>query len=147
METIIPFLIKAKENCYAAGMIPVSSTRKNSKDLHYSEGDLRYLDSFFGAERFLGQEVVWKKNREVWGMNYYGCLLEDAIPEDFPDFLRKALSRIDKQNPYRGMSGYKEGDFIYQCSWTGAFEQFRGEEYVTFGGSRIYEMYFHGGIL
>ena len=72
METVIPFLIKAKRNCYAAGMIPVSSTRKNSKDLHYSEGDLRYLDSYFGAERFLGQEVVWKKNREVWGMNYYG---------------------------------------------------------------------------
>ena len=147
METILPFLVKAKKNCWAAGVIPVSSTRKNSKDLHFAEGEFKYLDSYFGSERFLGQEVVWMGKQEIWGMNYYGGLLEDAIPEGFPEFLQKALSQVEEQNPYRGRDGYKDGDFSYHCSWTGSFEQFRGEEYVTFDGSRIYELFFHGGTL
>ncbi len=147
MNDLISFLIKAKKNCYASGMIPVSSTRKSSKDLHYSDGNFRYLDSFFGQEHFIGQEIVWQGDRPSWGMNYYGCLLEDAIPEDFPEFLGKALSHIDEQNPYRGINGFSEGDFNYYCTWTGSFEQVRGEEYVIFDDARIYELYFHGGTL
>lgn len=147
MDELLSFLVKAKKNSYAAGVIPVSSTRKNSKDLHFIEGEYRYLDSYFGSERFLGQEVVWKNKLEVWGMNYYGFLLEDAIPEELPEFLKRALSQIDKQNPYRGKDGFKEGDFSYHCAWTGSFDQFRGEEYITFAGTRIYELYFHGGLL
>ena len=148
MKAVIPFLIKAKKNCYASGMLPISSTRKGSKDLHFAQGDFNYLDSYFGTEQMIGQEIVWQKAHPVWGLNYYGGLLEDAaIPEDFPEFLRHALSQVDEQNPYRGKNGFKEGDFAYSCSWTGSFEQFRGEEYITFNGERIYELFFHGGLL
>lgn len=141
------FLVEAKLNTYAGGGKPTTSSRKKSVDLPYRNGDYFYLDSYLGSSDFIGEEVVWYIDRPVWGMNYYGKVLIPEIPEGFSDFLKLALSGVEEENPYRGPKFFKQGDFGYKCSVEGGFEDFRGEEYISHRGMKIYKLYFHGGVL
>ncbi|WP_198543849.1 DUF5680 domain-containing protein [Petroclostridium xylanilyticum] len=64
------FLVRAKRNTYARDGVLSASSRPNSKDLHYGEGDLLYIDSYFGSADFIGEEVVFENQKPIWGMNY-----------------------------------------------------------------------------
>lgn len=77
------FLVSAKVNTYAGDGTLSAPSRPNSKDLHYKEGDLLYIDSYFGSADFIGEEVVFENERPIWGMNYYGKMLAPDIPEGF----------------------------------------------------------------
>ena len=65
------FLVKAKKATYANKTNKVNSSRKESHDYSYQENNYTYLDSFFGAENFSGQEIVYKDGKPCWSMNYY----------------------------------------------------------------------------
>lgn len=77
------FLVTAKINTYAGDGVLCASLRLNSKDLHYNEGDLLYIDYYFGSADFIGEEVVFENQKPIWGMNYYGKMLIDEIPSGF----------------------------------------------------------------
>ena len=53
------FLVKAKKATYANKTNKVNSSRKESHDYSYQENNYTYLDSFFGAENFSGQETLF----------------------------------------------------------------------------------------
>jgi hypothetical protein len=141
----VPFLIKAKQATYASGRAPDASSRPNSHDLHFDEGDYRYIDTYLGGFHFIGEEAVWQKGIPVWGMNYYGKMLVDAIPDGFGEFLKAALLHVPSDIPYRGPEEYNEGDFSYRCRVNGKLERFIGEEEISFKGKPIYWLAFHGG--
>lgn len=59
------FLVKAKKATYANKTNKINSSRKESHDYSYQENNYTYFDSFFGAENFSGQEIVYKDENHV----------------------------------------------------------------------------------
>ena len=144
-DQLVQFLIKAKQNTYASGKSPDHSSRPNSHDLHYTEGDYTYIDTYLGGFHFIGEEAVWKDGKPVWGMNYYGKMLVEVIPAGFSEFLKAALMRVPKETPFRGPADYREGIFTYRCRVDGRLERYVGEEEILLDGQPIYWLAFHGG--
>ena len=144
-ETFISFLIRAKHDTYASGRNPDASSRPSSHDLDYSEGNLKYIDTYLGGFHFIGEEAVWEGATPIWGMNYYGKMLAVDFPQGFSEFLKSALMRVPREAPYRGPASYSEGNFTFTCTWQGELKCFQGEEEIFFSGERVYWLAFHGG--
>jgi hypothetical protein len=146
----LQFLLVAKKSTYAASGGPVDleeaqPVRPASHDLRFRQGDWTYLDTYLGGEAFIGEEAVWKGDVPVWGMNYYGWMLVDRVPEGFSDFLKLALRGVAEEAPFRGPSHYDDGSFVYSCRWEGDLARFHGSEAIAQDGEVIYQLLFHGG--
>ena len=141
----VQFLIKAKQNTYAGSGVMTQSSRISSKDLAFTEGNWRYLDTYLGDFHFIGEEAVWYDQKPIWGMNYYGKMLVEKIPPGFGAFLKSALLQVPVEMPYRGPEELIGKDFPYFCTVEGSLDCFRGKEFITMQGKRIYQLYFHGG--
>lgn len=127
-KKIVEFLCRAKRETYASGnakeCIPC---RPNSHDLKYCEGNLIYIDTYLGGEKFVGEEAIWNDNIPLWSMNYAGRIVEEGF-EGW--FLKEALRIVNEEYPYRGPLSYENGEFKYECSFAGNFEWFDGEEVI-----------------
>ena len=145
LASMIPFLVRAKRQTYAAGTLPGGSSRPSSHDLPYREGDWLYIDTYLGGIHVIGEEAVWLVDRPVWGMNYYGWMLVDEIPEGFSAFLKEALLQVPEQAPYRGPQDFSVGLFAYACRWEGEVGCFRGDESILYKDAVIYRLNSHGG--
>ncbi len=142
---LVEFILEAKGKTYAGEGQPGSSSRTASHDLPYGRGHYRYLDTYLGGLRFIGEEAVWIDDQPVWGMNYYGFMLTSEIPEGFSPFLKKALLAVPANAPYRGPERFVQGDFEFRCTWQGELACFTGCEEIWWRGAKIYELHFHGG--
>lgn len=143
-EDIIEFLRTAKKSTYAGKGEEVQSSRPNSHDLQYDEGNLKYIDTYLGGERFLGEEAVWKDHMPIWGMNYNGRIIGEGFSGSF---LKEALTLVPKEHPYRGPMVYQNGEYKYHCVVNGEFEWFHGYEEIFFNDTKVYECNFHGGCI
>ena len=143
MDTkVIEFLINAKKDTYAGHGAETGSSRPSSHDLHYSEGDLMYIDTYLGSHQFAGEEALWGKDIPIWAMNYVGRVVADGFDGDF---LKEALSLVPIDMPYRGPAAHSNGEFLYRCSVHGDFDWFNGYEEIIKKGDKVYECFFHGG--
>ena len=144
IEELIQFRLEANINTYAAFMNEVESTRLDSHDFHYQNGDYVYHDTYVGGEQFAGEEAVWKSGKALYAMNYLGRVLS----KDFSgNFLKDALRHADLKMPYRGPECYEDGEYTYKCSVNGDFSWFQGYEEIFFHDKKVYECYFHGGLM
>jgi hypothetical protein len=141
----VQFLIRAKKNTYAGDGTLSAASRPASKDLKFEQGDYLYLDTYLGSVDFIGEEAVWHRQEPVWGMNYYGMMLTDEIPEGFSHCLKGALLNAPIEAPYRGPARFQEAAFEYTCQWKGDLEHFEGAEQIFLNGKQIYQLSFHGG--
>lgn len=141
-DGLIEFLLRAKRATYAGKGSETTSSRTNSHDFCYAEGDLRYLDTYLGSERFSGEEAVWRGERPIWAMNYTGRVLANGFSGDF---LKEALLRGTPDYPYRGPLLYRSGEHTYHAWIHGGFEWFNGHEGTYFRDVKVYECAFHGG--
>jgi len=141
-ENTIGFLIRAKQKTYAGKGAETASSRVNSHDLVYSEGEYMYYDTYIGAERFAGEEALWIDDVPFWCMNYAGRVTGENFSGDF---LKEALLNVSHDRPYRGPEGYSTGEYSYSCTVDGDFEWFQGYETIAYKGAVIYECFFHGG--
>lgn len=107
----VEFLIRAKKATYAGKGAEAESSRPRSHDLHYSEGDMLYIDTYLGGERFAGEEAVWKDGSPYWSMNYVGRVTGTPFSGDF---LKEALLRVPFDKPFRGPEEYTEGGLHLQ---------------------------------
>lgn len=141
----IKFLLEAKQNTYAAGLpendIP---SRPKAHDLTYQEGSLLYMDTYLGSERFSGQEALWEDHIPLWTMNYCGKVIGEGFSGHF---LKNALQSGINQNLVRGPELFSEGDFTYHCQYDGDMDWFQGYESIYYLNQKIYECYFHGGLV
>ncbi|RJQ15584.1 XRE family transcriptional regulator [Candidatus Woesearchaeota archaeon] len=137
------FLVKAKKATYAAHA-KENKLADGCKELTYEEAEWKYRDRYFGANPFSGQEVVWKNNKLVWTMNYYGKITSNAEKE-VAAFLRKAMKQVTETRPFRGPSNFKEGDFEYVDASIGTAEQFSGTEKIFLKKKEMYRLLYHGG--
>lgn len=144
-DSLIEFLVKAKKNTYAGnGKKEDVSCRSQSNDLIYEEGKYKYFDSYFGGERFIGEEVLFVADKPVWAMNYSGV----EFNENFSGtFLKKALLNVPMNKPFRGPELFQEGDYLYICKSEGDFGFFSGKEEIYLGDEKVFECLFHGGII
>ncbi|MGN0616736.1 DUF5680 domain-containing protein [Ruminococcus flavefaciens] len=143
-DEIIQFLMRAKRATYAGKGAETASSRPSSHDLEYREGDLMYLDTFLGGERFAGEEALWIGDVPYWSMNYVGRVTGTSFSGDF---LKEALLRVPFEKPFRGPQEFSDGDYTYKCEVSGDFEWFQGYETIEYRGAVIYDCYFHGSTI
>ena len=138
------FLVKAKKATYANKTNKVNSSRKESHDYSYQENNYTYLDSFFGAENFSGQEIVYKDGKPCWSMNYYGRVIEENFNGDF---LKEALLQVDEELPFRDPLFYQKGEYLYLLRIQGKIDFFQGVEEIYYQTYKVYEGFIQGGIV
>lgn len=144
LASLIDFRLEANKNTYAAFMNETDSTRFDSHDYRYENGNYAYHDTYVGGEQFAGEEAIFKNGVSVYAMNYMGRVLAQTFSGDF---LKESLRNADKTMPYRGPDYYQSGEYTYKCSVTGDFTWFQGYEEIYYNNEKVYECYFHGGCL
>lgn len=149
-DELAEFLGEANKNTYANANAPkVASTRLESEDYHFEKGDLMYHDTYFGGRDFIGEEIVYKNKKPVWGANYFGFVLDESVGEnDVYDFLRKALmEEYDDIIPVRGPARFSEGKWAYSFSVEGDLKNFVGKEEISLNNELAYRCFVHGGLI
>lgn len=144
VEELMLFRLEANVNTYAAFMNEVDATRPDSHDFRYEKGDYMYYDTYVGGEQFAGQEAVWRMGKAVYAMNYTGRVLSDKFSGNF---LKEALRKADINMPYRGPEYYQAGEYVYKAKVSGDINWFQGYEEIYWQNEKVYECYFHGGLL
>lgn len=143
-KKIIVFLIRAKKATYAGKGAETTSSRVESHDLKYEEGEYMYYDTYLGGNKFAGEEALWISKKPFWSMNYVGRVTGDHFSGDF---LKEALLRVPEDKPFRGPEFYSDGEYEFNCDSVGDFEWFQGKETIRYKGAVIYECFFHGGLI
>lgn len=146
------FLLAAKAATYAAQGDGASVTPllSGSKQLEYRAGALLYRDIYFGMNRFVGQELVYRDGNPLWSMGYAGGLVADAdsaLAAPVYAHLRKALLGASPALPLRGPAVLDDGHLRYTCQSEGALDAFHGVERITLDGRLVYTLHFCGGRL
>lgn len=144
IKELIAFRLEANGNTYAAYMNETDATRYDSHDFTYSNGSYTYHDTYVGGEQFAGEEAIWYEGKAQYAMNYVGRVLGQQFSGDF---LKEALRKADINMPYRGPEYYQSGEYIYKCSVVGDFTWFQGYEEIYCNNEKVYECYFHGGLM
>lgn len=139
---LVEFLLRAKRATCAGKGAESPASRPGSHDLQYAEGDLLYIDTYLGGEKFAGEEALWVSLRPVWSMNYAGRVTGGPFSGDF---LKEALLRVPESAPFRGPETYARDGYVYRCEYIGDAEWFQGKETISLGGKEIYVCFFHGG--
>ena len=72
LKQLADFLNEANKSTYANKDAPrASSSRLKSEDYHFEKDGLIYHDTYLGSRDFIGEEVIYKNNEPMWGLNYY----------------------------------------------------------------------------
>lgn len=144
VEQLIAFRLEAAGNTYAGCANETASTRLDSHDFTYSSGSYTYYDTYVGGEQFAGEEAIWYEGKAEYAMNYAGRVLGQPFSGDF---LKEALKKADCNMPYRGPEYYQAGEYVYKCRVVGEIAWFQGYEEIYCGVEKVYECYFHGGLI
>lgn len=149
MDKLKRFLVKAKIATYATGgEFAEKKLDDNSKELIFEEESFKYRDRYFGHNSFIGEEIVWRNNKLLWGMNYFGEIVSKEVSsEKLYNFLKEALKMITKDLPFRGPKEFKKGDFSYQNKVEGNISNFSGKEIIYYKNKIVYFLKYHGGII
>lgn len=143
------FLVLAKKATYASGNKNIENKEiDGSTSLMFEDGDFQYHDNYFGGEPYGGREVVFYKGRPTYIMVYYGFVNKDTDNiKDVYSVLRKALSLIPEDYPYRGPKEFVEGSYRYSNKYIGEIDNFSGGEVIEYNGEKIYGAKYIGGLV
>ena len=144
MEELIAFKIEAVQNTYAGYAATCGASRPESNDYIYSKGDYQYYDTWLGGEKFSGEEAIWKMGKAIFSMNYFGRNLDERFSGDF---LKEALRAATTESPFRGPEFYQSGEYTYKSKVIGDMEWFQGYEEIFCQNIKVYECFYHGGML
>lgn len=150
IKKLASFLIEANKNSYANKLISKAMpSRLASEDYHFEKNEYVYHDTYFGSRDFMGEEIVYKDQKPIWGANYFGCILSPEIKEkELYDFLRQALVRESLGIiPVRGPANFANGNWLYEFSVNGDLTNFSGLESITFKAEQVYRCLLHGGLI
>ena len=148
-EELTQFLLKARTKTYTGAGGKVQPVFDGSNQLEYREGDWFYRDVYYTGNRiFMGLEVVYYQDKDVWSMSYYGSFKE-MTEEELDKILREALmenwqtTRIWKKVKWE-KNGYK---YICQPDFEGSIDELAGVEKISRQGKEVYTFFYAGGIL
>lgn len=150
IDVLDAFLREANLNTYANENVKKAvSLRPGSHDFHYEKGDLVYHDTYFGTTKFIGEEIIYKNSKPVWGMNYYGFTINNKISESlFDAILRPALMSGSGSNiPVRGPKKFINGEWKYTFTTKGDLVNFTGIEEISRKSKVVCRLFCHGGFI
>lgn len=150
IDILNTFLREANLSTYANEDVKkVVSLRPGSKDYHFEKDGLVYHDTYFGSTNFIGEEVVYKNDLPIWGMNYYGFTLTNEINENlFDSILRPALMSGSGDNiPVRGPKEFINGEWKYTFNTNGDLKNFVGVEEISKNNEVVCRLWCHGGFI
>lgn len=177
LEELASFLVDANKEAYS-GQNRHLLTDVGTKKFVFRDkkGKFYFSDESRGDYQFGGTKTVemdahkadlpegdW---RTIWQMNYFGGVLPEfigdkKIAEQVESVLRKALSQITIEKPFRGPGHYSEGIGIYNLpEFRGDIKKFKGTEEMGLtevpknyrkrgdtGRYPVYSLDFHGGLI
>ncbi|MBR9703958.1 hypothetical protein GOV12_00975 [Candidatus Pacearchaeota archaeon] len=155
LKKLAKFLVKAKKKTYASvNRMKIDSERPLHEELEFLDENLYYRDSYVGFFQAPGMEEVriGKDGKTIWTMAYSGGMLPlyqkdtDFSLQTFK-FLKKAMSLVDEEAPYRGIGELKEDDWKYICKVKGDIKRFIGHEKIFFKGKVVFSQDFIGGLV
>ncbi|MAG39747.1 hypothetical protein CMI41_02160 [Candidatus Pacearchaeota archaeon] len=145
---LLAFIANAHKNTYAAPKDVREKSKMQTpflpghKCFYFGEGDYEYYDGYAGSEWAPGREIVLHSGDPIWAMAYQGKHNESFDSNFFQDrvfpFLKKALTNVDKNMPFRGPSEFKEGEFEYRFKMEGDYSYFTGRESVNYRGTEVF---------
>lgn len=145
LRSLADFVADAKRNTYA-----------NPDAKPHAPGEYRwrrdafsYRDVFQGDNPFAGTESVFYNAKPVWVMNYHGGVIDDSI-ERAPlyVFLKRALTQVPADRPFRGPLSFKDGDYSYMNEVGGDIRLFNGAETILFRQQKkVMFHHYHGGLV
>ena len=145
LESLREFIVEARTSTFASNAISVDNPRLlNSIQLEFQKADYFYRDIYFtGKNNFIGQEIVYKNNTAIWGMNYVG----GAIDKNTEKFLKDSLVRLVKKCRLGEPCEFEKREYKYQNTGSGSLENFSGEEYIFLEGKKTYTLTYKGGLI
>ncbi len=146
-DEIKNFLIRANRNGYGNTSVKPVDEADGSHTIIYKEEDWLFHDNYFGGEPFDGREVISYNNKPIWIMVYYGLVSDMSMQKEVYGFLKKALLNFTDDMPYRGPEKLEEGDWLYVNKVDGDFNNFSGEEIITFKNKEVYRAKYEGGLV
>jgi hypothetical protein len=148
-KLLTEIIVRAKAATYVGDGAKVPSSRVGSHDLSWSQGEWRYLDSYFGGRDFLGQETLWLRQEPVWAMNYYGYIKRPSLidAQSAGETIKAALSTMYREGRFLGGWTWKgsHGDYVDESE--GDATHFHGREIILVGGVEAYCLDYFGGLI
>jgi|SRR3989344_4354469 len=143
------FLTEAKKNTYALqGERGEKILDDGTKELTYRKTPYVYRDRYFGSKKFIGEEIVFRSGKPVWGMNYCGSILLKLVNhKEIYSFLKKVMYMVKEERPFRGPKKFTENNFLYKDTSIGNVRSFMGTEEIYLDGKKVYKLNYHGGDL
>jgi hypothetical protein len=143
------FIVAAKIHSYVGSGNESSSSRLQSHGIEYIENDFHYLDSYFGGQSFIGEEIVYHKGSPIWGMNYYGVdLRPDLISaSDIGTMIKQSLKEMYKEGRFLGGFEHFDHHLRYLDKSDGPMTNFKGMEEIYQNDILVYRLTYHGGLI
>jgi hypothetical protein len=143
------FIVRAKAATYVGGGQASLPYRLGSHDLQFIDGDWAYHDSYLGESDFIGEEIVYYRRQVVWGMNYFGYILQpDRISSaQAGHVIKVSLTRLYQESRFLGGFDHTVDEYRYVDTNAGDFQLFHGKEWIEREGQIVYELRYHGGLI
>lgn len=145
LEELKKFIIEARKNTYAGNGPPIDNPRlRGSTQLEHQKGDYFYQDIYFSGEKnFIGQEIVYRDNRPIWGTGYLG----ETPVKEIEDFLKESLLKLSDECRFGNECEFKKREFLYKDRGEGNLERFSGQEKIFIKDKEIYKLNYYGGLI
>ena len=139
------FITEARKNTYAGNREPVKNPiLAGSSQFEYKKSEYFYRDIYFsGKKNFIGQEVIYLKNKPIWSMIYCGY----SEPREVYAFLKKSLLMLSEKCRFGGECKFEENNFQYRDKGKGTIERFDGEEQMFIKRQSVYRLKYQGGLI
>jgi len=148
LADLTSFIVKAKQSTFASDKGSVPSKRPGSHDFVFKDGIWEYQDSFFGTQDFSGREIVYYNGTPVWGMAYYGRVLQQDVSKNkLWSFLKKSILKTYAENRFLGPSNHIEDEWRYKDTNQGDTTCFSGEETISLNDKVVYRLDYFGGLI
>jgi hypothetical protein len=149
LNTLHDFIVRAKRATYVGGGPKLLPYRLGSHDLQFMEGDWAYHDSYLGESDFIGQEVVYLHGKVIWGMNYFGRIVqpERITSAQAGQIIMTSLTKMYAEGRFLGRFENPVERFRYVDTSEGDVRFFQGKEWIAHGDEIVYELVYHGGVV
>jgi len=145
LESLKDFLITARKNTYPSGSGAQDNPRLiGSKQFEFQKADYYYRDIYFSGDKsFIGQEIIYKNLKPVWGMNYIGS----SIGKIEENFLKESLIKLAEKCRMGQTCQYEKREYKYIDKGEGTLERFLGKEEILVNAKSIYRLNYEGGLI
>jgi Domain of unknown function (DUF5680) len=149
VNELIEFILKAKQATYVGGGKALLPYRLGSHDLQFQYGDWAYHDSYLGEHDFMGEEIVYHRGIAVWGMNYFGRIIQpDKISSaQAGNVIKQSLTKMYQSGRFLGGFINWVDEFTYKDMNEGDPLYFTGKESIEFNSQLVYALDYHGGLI